>query len=110
MVADPKERAEHEDKPRDTNLELVRDNINNIYTETACFPGMSMSVEKKGQAKVNHMIDKRLNIYDIDQVAMRYSSNKCEIFSVRLLSKQAESVSILGRETLGARGCILWRL
>ena len=39
-----------------------------------------MSMGGKGRAKVKHVIDKRLDIENIDRVALAYSSNKCENF------------------------------
>ena len=57
--------------------------IDEDYSDKARFSGMSMSMGMKGRAKLMNEITKRLDMKNIDRVALAMSSNRCEnYFSV----------------------------
>ena len=70
LGVDENTRAEYMEKPREEQLNLVRDDINKDYSENARFSRMRMSRGKKGRAKVKHETNTRLDIRYIDRVSL----------------------------------------
>ena len=79
-----KHRVEKDDaKSREEILAANEHKINEDYAKRSRFSGMAMSMGKKGRAKLQSEVTKRLDEKNIDRVARCMSSNRCEnYFSV----------------------------
>ena len=104
-----KYRAEKQDKQKEPKsrsqiLAFNEQKIDEDYAANSRFSGISMSMGKKGRAKLKQEITKRLDEKNIDRVARCMSSNRCENYFSVLVKYTCGKRIYFGRKKVGEFG------